>query len=84
MLADLVVGQSVDARPCAPDSLYMRSSMNLRSSDTRPALLQHVADALANALAGPAQVHFKHLTHVHREGTPSGFSTMSAGVPSAM
>ena len=28
-------------------------------------LLQQVADALADALAGPAQVHFQHLAHVH-------------------
>ena len=28
-------------------------------------LLQHVADALADALAGPAQVHFEHLADVH-------------------
>src|SRR6185369_15497591 len=28
-------------------------------------LLQHVADALADALGGPAQVHFQHLAHVH-------------------
>jgi hypothetical protein len=30
--------------------------------------LQHVADALAQALAGPAQVDFQHLTHVHPRG----------------
>jgi hypothetical protein len=28
-------------------------------------LLQHVADAVADALGGPAQVHFEHLAHVH-------------------
>jgi hypothetical protein len=38
--------------------------MNLRSSATA-FLLQHVADALADALGGPAQVHFEHLAHVH-------------------
>ena len=48
-------------------------------------LLQHVADALADALAGPAQMHFEHLAHVHaRRHTQGVEARHPPGVPSVM
>ena len=46
--------------------------------------LQHVADALAEALAGPAQVDFEHLADVHPRRHAQRVQHDVAGVPSAM
>ena len=45
--------------------------------------LQHVADVLAQTLAGPAQVHFQHLTDVHTRGHAQRVQNDVHGVPSA-
>jgi len=49
-----------------------------------PVLVQHRFDLLAQFQRGPAKVGFKDCPTFIREGTPSGFSTMSTGVPSDM
>jgi hypothetical protein len=66
-LEHLVVAQRVDLLGLAA-RLVVQLVEELAQFGHAGLLLQHVADALADALAGPAQVHFQHLAHVHPRG----------------
>jgi hypothetical protein len=66
-LEDLGVAQVVESLGLAA-RLVVQLVEELAQLGHLGLLLQHVTDALANALACPAQVHFQHLTHVHPRG----------------
>ena len=55
-------------------------------ADLRHLLLRfdHVLDLLAQALGGPAQMHFQNLTDVHTRRHAQRVQQMSTGRPSAM
>jgi hypothetical protein len=63
-LDDFLVGQVLQMFGLAT-GLVVQLVHELAQLGHRSLLLQHVANAQANALACPAQVHFQHLTDVH-------------------